>query len=73
VQENAELLTSEGQLLASVQGRDAVDYDISEYASQLQRILEQKLRTTQVLLKQLKTFREHLAIEEEVSRKTFGR
>lgn len=72
LQENAELLTNEGALLAGVQGRDAVDYDISAYAASLQAILEQKVKTTQALLRQLKKFREHLAIEEEVSRKMGG-
>jgi hypothetical protein len=68
-QENAELLQDEGTLLASVQGRDGVDYDIGDYAARLRSILERKLATTQALLERVGTFQHHLAVEEEMSSK----
>ena len=43
IQENAQLLTEEGNLLAKVQGEDVVDYDIDVYAERLDRILERKI------------------------------
>lgn len=69
IQENAELLQHEGTLLASVQGRESVDYDIGSYAKQLRNILEKKLHRTHALLEKVKTFQSHLALEEEVSKK----
>jgi hypothetical protein len=68
IQENAELLSEEGQLLAEVQNRDAVEYDIDSYASKLQQLLNKKMNTTHKLLKQLAQFREHLKLEEHVSK-----
>lgn len=68
IQENAELLSEEGQLLAEVQNRDAVEYDIDSYASKLQQLLNKKIHTTHKLLKQLAQFREHLKLEEHVSK-----
>ena len=38
IQENAELLTEEGTLLASIQGDDVVDYDIDAYTSRLDEV-----------------------------------
>lgn len=38
LQENAELLTEEGTLLASIQGDDVVDYDIDAYTSRLDEV-----------------------------------
>lgn len=68
IQENAHMLTEEGQLLSMVQGSDIVDYDIDSYASRLDQLLRRKLETTQLLLKRLNTFRQHLRIEDEMSR-----
>ena len=68
-QENAELLQTEGNLLAGVQASGDVDYDISAYASRLRSILERKMATTAELLQRVVKFQNHLAIEEEVSRK----
>lgn len=64
IQKNADLLTQEGELLAKVQGQDVVDYDIEEYASQLDEILTNKIDTFQKLHFRLKKFRKHLALEE---------
>lgn len=69
MQEDAILLTEEGKLLSSVQGRDGVDYDIGAYASQLHSLLEKKLSHTSKLLQQVKRFRHHLRMEEELSNK----
>lgn len=68
IQENAELLTEEGKLLAEVQGVDVVDYDIDRYATALHDVLARKLATTQALLRRLAVFRDHLALEEQVSK-----
>ena len=72
VQQNADLLTKEGELLANVQGQDVIDYDIDEYASKLDDILTKKLETFQNLHKMLKRFRKHLALEEVTSRAING-
>jgi hypothetical protein len=68
IQENAHILTEEGQLLSRVQGRDVVDYDIDGYAERLDAILRRKLQTTQALLDRLTTFRRHLQFEDEMAR-----
>ena len=67
IQENAQLLTEEGNLLAKVQGEDVVDYDIDVYAERLDRILERKIKMYTELQRNLKTFRSHLAEEESLS------
>lgn len=69
IQENAQLLTEEGNLLAKVQGEDVVDYDIDIYAERLDGILERKIKMYTDLQKNLKRFRSHLAEEEELSAK----
>ena len=69
IQENAQLLTEEGNLLAKVQGEDVVDYDIDIYAERLDGILERKIKMYTDLQKNLKRFRNHLAEEEELSAK----
>jgi kinesin family member 2/24 len=68
IQVNANLLTQEGALLARVQGKGVVDYDIDAYASRLAEILQRKLDVTSSLLERLRVFRGHLAEEEELSR-----
>jgi len=72
IQENAHMLTEEGQLLSKVQGRDVVDYDIDGYASRLDALLRRKLATTKDLLARLTTFREHLQLEDEMARRGVG-
>ena len=54
IQENAQLLTEEGNLLAKVQGEDVVDYDIDVYAERLDRILERKIKMYTELQRNLK-------------------
>lgn len=71
IQESAELLTEEGQLLQRVQGEDVVDYDIDAYAGRLEAILARKAEVTAALQKQLRRFRRRLRQEEEAS-KQFG-
>ena len=72
IQENAELLTEEGRLLAKVQGEDVVDYDIDMYAERLDEILSTKIRMYTELHNNLKMFREHLAKEEMLSNRLSG-
>ena len=72
IQENAELLTEEGRLLAKVQGEDVVDYDIDMYAERLDEILSTKIRMYTSLHINLKKFREHLAKEEMLSNRLAG-
>lgn len=38
IQENAALLTEEGKLVQSVQGKDVVDYDIDDYTTKLEKV-----------------------------------
>jgi hypothetical protein len=72
IQENAELLTEEGRLLAKVQGEDVVDYDIDMYAERLDEILSTKIRMYTSLHSNLKKFRKHLAKEEMLSNRLAG-
>ena len=72
IQENAELLTEEGRLLAKVQGEDVVDYDIDMYAERLDEILSTKIRMYTSLHSNLKKFRKHLAKEERLSNRLAG-
>jgi len=67
IQENAELLTKEGKLLQAVQGNE--DYNIDDYASRLEGILERKTELITQLGEKLGRFRESLRREEELSRK----
>jgi len=67
IQENAELLTAEGKLLQKVQGED--DYNIDDYASKLEFILERKSFLISQLNEKLKAFRLCLAKEEKLSKK----
>lgn len=69
IQDNADDLTEEGALLSKVQGNEVVDYDIDGYAAQLQDILKRKMERTQRLLAQVGSFRKHLALEDELSKK----
>ena len=66
IQESAELLTEEGKLLQEVQGHE--DYEIDEYASQLEAILNRKTALVEQLSAKLKAFRKSLAKEELLSR-----
>eukprot|EP01084_Bolivina_argentea_P060308 110184_1 len=68
IQENAELLTEEGQLLQQIQGDDIVDYDIDAYASRLSEIMDHKMVSISKLQEQLAIFRKHLEAEEKVSK-----
>lgn len=69
IQENAEALTEEGQLLSKVQGDTVVDYDIDTYAERLEKILARKLKTTKSLVNKVRRFRKALENEEMVSRR----
>ena len=69
IQENAELLTEEGVLLASIQGDDVIDYDIDAYSARLEQILEKKTQIIDTLRGRLKAFRSRLEDEESVSKK----
>jgi kinesin family protein 2/24 len=65
IQENAELLTSEGKLLQQVQGED--DYNIDDYATKLEAILDRKSLLITQLNDKLKAFRLSLAKEAKLS------
>lgn len=69
IQENAELLTEEGQLLQNIQGDEVVDYDIDNYAARLEQILQRKMDSITMLQKQLAIFRKHLEQEESTSKR----
>ncbi|CEG42895.1 kinesin-like protein [Plasmopara halstedii] len=63
IQENAELLTEEGAMLAAIQNEDSTS--IEQYISRLEEILAQKALTISTLRRQLATFRQHIEGEEE--------
>lgn len=66
IQENAELLTEEGAMLAAIQDDANGDYaDLEQYVSRLEEILAQKAQTISTLRRQLATFRQHCEGEEQ--------
>lgn len=72
LQENAELLTEEGLLLANLQtassgGGEEGEFDMRGYANKLEDLLRRKHRTTVELLDKITKFQESLAHEEMVS------
>jgi len=69
IQENAELLTEEGQLLQEVQADEVEDYDIDQYAERLGKILDRKTYLISCLKEKLSSFRSQLEEEEELSKK----
>ncbi|KAG7393703.1 hypothetical protein PHYPSEUDO_004466 [Phytophthora pseudosyringae] len=68
IQENAELLTEEGAMLASIQNDDSAS--IEQYMSRLEEILAQKAQTISTLRRQLAAFRQHCEGEEEKAAET---
>ncbi len=74
IQENAELLTEEGQLLQKIQ-QQGVDSDFEpdydSYATRLDQILEKKQELINVLQTKLAAFRQKL-IQEEIASKRLG-
>jgi hypothetical protein len=71
-QENAELLTEEGKLLAGLQAAgpgagDEGDYDMRAYALRLEALLKKKHATTALLLEQIDRFKRSLEHEEMLS------
>ncbi len=64
IHENAELLTEEGALLQHVQGED---HDVDAYATRLGEILERKTALILELRGRLRSFRDLLRKEEELS------
>jgi hypothetical protein len=69
IQENAELLTEEGKMLQLVQGEDATEEDIENYAQRLAAILDRKTHLIEVLQDKMEAFRANLKKEEELSRR----
>ena len=67
IQRHAEFLTEEGGLLSKCSGPDVVDYDIDAYTASLESILQNKLKDTKALLKQLQGFRTLLRMEEKLT------
>ncbi|KAL3666550.1 hypothetical protein V7S43_008179 [Phytophthora oleae] len=63
IQENAELLTEEGAMLAAIQNDDSASID--QYVSRLEEILAQKAQTISTLRRQLAAYRQHCEGEEE--------
>ncbi|KAK1947918.1 Diatom spindle kinesin-1 [Phytophthora citrophthora] len=63
IQENAELLTEEGAMLAAIQNDDSAS--IEQYVSRLEEILAQKAQTISTLRRQLAAYRQHCEGEEE--------
>jgi kinesin family protein 2/24 len=64
IQENAELLTEEGNMLQRVQTEDVEDCDVDAYAARLEEILDRKAELIGELQRMLRSFRERLAAEE---------
>ncbi|KAG6609394.1 Diatom spindle kinesin-1 [Phytophthora cinnamomi] len=64
IQENAELLTEEGAMLAAIQNDDSASID--QYVSRLEEILAQKAQTISTLRRQLATFRQHCEGDDEL-------
>mmetsp|Transcript_21090 Transcript_21090/g.29777 ORF Transcript_21090/g.29777 Transcript_21090/m.29777 type:complete len:707 (-) Transcript_21090:82-2202(-) len=70
VQENAEFLTEEGQMLRSIQStEDANEEDLEEYASRLTAILERKAHMIIALKENVATFQSQLTKKKELTKK----
>eukprot|EP00521_Asterionellopsis_glacialis_P009471 CAMPEP_0195287496 /NCGR_PEP_ID=MMETSP0707-20130614/4530_1 /TAXON_ID=33640 /ORGANISM="Asterionellopsis glacialis, Strain CCMP134" /LENGTH=694 /DNA_ID=CAMNT_0040347251 /DNA_START=117 /DNA_END=2201 /DNA_ORIENTATION=- len=70
IQENAEFLTEEGQMLRSIQSaEDANEDDLEEYASRLTAILERKAHMIIALKENVATFQSQLTKKKELSKK----
>jgi len=65
IKEAASLLTEEGELISNVQGVGAVEYDIDEYVSRMERIVKRNLEIYGELQKRFGKFKKHLKEEEE--------
>jgi len=59
-QQTAELLTEEGHLLQGIQVNGCNDYDIDEYATKLEVILEKRMESIQLLQEKLTSFKKKL-------------
>ncbi|KAH7479480.1 hypothetical protein PRIC1_008975 [Phytophthora ramorum] len=71
IQENAELLTEEGAMLAAIQNDATGDSaSIEQYVSRLEEILAQKAQTISTLRRQLATFRQRCEGEEQKAAET---
>jgi len=69
IQENADLLTREGELLAEVQRPDRTPNRVDQYATALEAILEQKEDMIIGLRKQMAEFKENCRKEQELAKK----
>jgi len=69
IQENADLLTREGEMLADVQRPDRTAQHLEQYATALEAILEQKEDMILGLRKQMAEFKENRRKEQELSKR----
>lgn len=69
IQENAELLTEEGQMLQNIQAEDASEEELENYSSRLNDILERKTHMIQALQEKVSSFQLQLKRKQELSRK----
>ena len=69
IQENADLLTREGELLAEVQRPDRTPSRVDQYATALEAILEQKEDMIIGLRKQMAEFKENCRKEQKLAKK----
>ena len=68
IQENADLLTREGEMLAKVQRPDRTPFDAESYATALEAILEQKEDMILSLRKEMEVYKENCRKEQELSK-----
>ena len=68
IQENADLLTREGEMLAKVQRPDRTPFDAESYATALEAILEQKEDMILSLRKEMEVYKGNCRKEQELSK-----
>lgn len=67
IQQDAKILTEEGELIAMAQGDTSGDYDIDNYVARLDSLVKRKLDAYNELYRKLQVFKRHLNDEEEFS------
>jgi kinesin family protein 2/24 len=69
IKEDAKLLTTESELISTIQGVGFMEYDVDSYVDKLENIIKKKLKMYSLLSKKVDNFKRYLKEEEEVRHK----
>eukprot|EP00347_Sterkiella_histriomuscorum_P005223 403357422 len=72
LKEAAQLLTQEGELISNVQGIGSVEYDIDDYVSSMELIIQRNIEIYTDLQRRMLKFKKHLREEEEAHQNVRG-